>query len=85
MILKEITTFITSADLLMGIVAHITTVNHHSRHVVTIFFHSIYLEHNFPGKSLSSSILKTFLKFVLDTHYMREYLTGITVDGQYIN
>ncbi|GBN17062.1 hypothetical protein AVEN_63808-1 [Araneus ventricosus] len=75
------------------------TVNRRSRHIVGLripifdintnnLFHSIYLEHNFvndiSGKGLSSSILKTLLKFGLDAQYVREHLAGIAVDGQYI-
>ncbi|GBM12848.1 hypothetical protein AVEN_114938-1 [Araneus ventricosus] len=73
--------------------------NHRSRHIVGLripifdfntnnLFHSIYLEHNFVNdfscKGLSSSILKTLLKFGLDAQYVREHLVGIAVDGQYI-
>ncbi|GBO09856.1 hypothetical protein AVEN_4070-1 [Araneus ventricosus] len=99
MLLKEITTFITSADLPEGIVADKITVNPPSMHIVGLripifdintnnLFHSIYMEHNFvndfSGKGLSSSILKTLPKFGLDAQYGREHLAGIAVDGQYI-
>ncbi|GBM01691.1 hypothetical protein AVEN_271942-1 [Araneus ventricosus] len=95
-LLKEIATFITSADLPVGKVADKITVNHRSRHIVGLripvfdintnnLFHSIYLEHNFvndfSGEGLSYSILKALLKFGLDAQYVREHLT---VDGQYI-
>lgn len=98
-LLKEIATFITSADLPVGIVADKITVNHRSRHIVGLripifdvnarnLFHSIYLEHNFvndfSGKGLSSSILNTLDKFGLDAQYVREHLAGLAVDGQYI-
>ncbi|GBN44026.1 hypothetical protein AVEN_28371-1 [Araneus ventricosus] len=98
-LLKEIATLITSADLFIGIVADKIKVNHRSRHNVGLripnfdintnnLLHSTYLEHNFvndfSGKGLESSILKTLLKFGSDAQYVREQLAGIAMDGQYI-
>ena len=95
-LMKEISRFIPSTNLSLGIIADKITINCRSRHIglrVPIFdvniknlFQSIKKEHNFvtdfTGKGLSSSILNTLSKFGFETQYVRNHLVGLAVDGR---
>ena len=97
---KEICNFIVANELPIGIVADKMTSNRRSRHIIGLripifdinhesIYHSIYLEHNavtdFTGDGLVCSILNTLEKFGLANTYILQHLTGLAVDGQYIN